>query len=132
MTGINAVTATPVTGAGPAYDQRDECGGIWQHFEGVAVDARIAGGEEPGTQAIEEAEGERASDQPQQIPAPEDHQGEFGWGDVWTFTAIDSDTKLVPTWLVGQRTNEDTELFIRDLASRLTERVQITTDAFGD
>ena len=34
---------------------------------------------------------------------PEDKQGKFGCGDVWTFTAIDADTKLVPTWLVGLR-----------------------------
>ncbi|MCX5990912.1 MAG: hypothetical protein NTZ04_01055 [Chloroflexi bacterium] len=32
---------------------------------------------------------------------PEEHDGEFGYGDVWTSTAIDADTKLVPCWLVG-------------------------------
>ncbi len=58
------------------------------------------------------------------------HEGEFGWGDVWAFTAIDANTKLVPTWLVGQRTNEDAELFIRDLASRLGNRAQLTSDGF--
>lgn len=34
---------------------------------------------------------------------PEDKKGRFGYGDVWTFTAIDSDTKLVPSWYVGLR-----------------------------
>jgi transposase-like protein len=47
---------------------------------------------------------------------------------VWTWTAICSDTKLVPSWLVGERTAEDAETFMRDLASRLTNRVQLTTD----
>jgi transposase-like protein len=47
---------------------------------------------------------------------------------VWTWVAIDADTKLVPCWLVGERTYEDAEYFIRDLASRLAHRVQLTTD----
>jgi len=34
---------------------------------------------------------------------PEDKKNQFGYGDVWTFTAIDADTKLVPSWLVGLR-----------------------------
>jgi hypothetical protein len=34
---------------------------------------------------------------------PEEMQGKFGFGDVWTFTAICADTKLVPSWLVGKR-----------------------------
>ena len=34
---------------------------------------------------------------------PDEHNGEFGYGDVWTFTAIDADTKLVPAWFVGLR-----------------------------
>lgn len=59
--------------------------------------------------------------------APE-HVGEFGYGDVWTFTAIDADTKLVPTWLVGERTIWFTTAFMRDLAGRLANRVQLTTD----
>jgi IS1 family transposase len=60
---------------------------------------------------------------------PKEHQGTFGYGDVWTFTAIDADTKLVPSFLVGERTNIDAEFFLRDLASRLTRRIQLTTDA---
>jgi IS1 family transposase len=51
-----------------------------------------------------------------------------GWGDVGTWTAIDADTKLVPCWMVGQRGLETAIEFINDLASRLSHRVQLTTD----
>jgi len=59
---------------------------------------------------------------------PEDKQGRFGYGDVWTWTAIDADTKLVPSWLVGLRDAVCAEAFMTDLKSRLANRVQITTD----
>jgi IS1 family transposase len=59
---------------------------------------------------------------------PDQHKGEFGYGDVWTFTAIDADTKLVPSWLVGQRNVDNAKDFISDLAARLANRVQLTTD----
>jgi IS1 family transposase len=59
---------------------------------------------------------------------PEEHQGTFGYGDVWTWTAICADTKLVPAWLVGERTIYDAKAFMDDLASRLRHRVQLTTD----
>src|SRR5438445_5645027 len=59
---------------------------------------------------------------------PEEHAGEFGYGDVWTWVAIDPDTKLVPSWLVGRRDADDAMAFIADLAPRLRNRVQITTD----
>jgi len=59
---------------------------------------------------------------------PASKQGIFGYGDVWTFVAIDADTKLVPSWLVGSRdTGSATEL-AQDLAFRLVSRPQITTD----
>jgi len=51
-----------------------------------------------------------------------------GMGDVWTWTAIDADTKLVPCWMVGQRGYETAMEFISDLAGRLSHRVQLTTD----
>jgi len=51
-----------------------------------------------------------------------------GRGDVWTWTAICADTKLVPAWLIGNRDVETGTIFMRDLASRLKRRVQITTD----
>src|SRR4030042_5019925 len=59
---------------------------------------------------------------------PEEHQGEFGYGDVWTWTAIDADTKLVPSFLVGNRNTEDATAFLCDVASRVKGHVQLTTD----
>jgi len=59
---------------------------------------------------------------------PEQFKGTPGYGDVWTFTAIDADTKLVPSWLVGERTSDDAEYFLTDLASRLEGRIQLSTD----
>lgn len=52
-------------------------------------------------------------------------------GDSWTFVAIDADTKLVPAYLVGKRTAEDTGRFIADLKARLSKRVQISTDGLS-
>ena len=59
---------------------------------------------------------------------PDDRKGEFGYGDVWTWTAIDADTKLIPCWHVGGREGRDAWVFMKDLASRLANRVQLTTD----
>lgn len=63
-----------------------------------------------------------------QCNVPDEHRGEFGYGDVWTWTALCADSKIVPSWLVGERTALDAEVFMRDLASRLSNRVQLTTD----
>jgi IS1 family transposase len=49
-------------------------------------------------------------------------------GDVWTWVAIDADTKLVPSWRIGDRSSQTAVAFTDDLASRLATRVQITTD----
>jgi IS1 family transposase len=49
-------------------------------------------------------------------------------GDTWTYVAVDSDTKLVPAFLVGKRSAECTHAFIADVARRLANRVQISTD----
>lgn len=49
-------------------------------------------------------------------------------GDTWTFVAVDAETKLVPSFLVGKRDAHSTHAFIADLASRLKNRVQISTD----
>lgn len=49
-------------------------------------------------------------------------------GDTWTYVAIDADTKLVPSFLVGKRTAENTNAFVADVASRLRNRVQLSTD----
>ena len=43
---------------------------------------------------------------------PEQFKGTPGYGDVWTFTAICADTKLVPSWLVGERTTDDAYVFL--------------------
>ncbi len=59
---------------------------------------------------------------------PEEHNSEFGYGDVWTFTAIDADTKLVPCWKVGTRDADCAYEFLSDLKDRLASRVQLTTD----
>ena len=59
---------------------------------------------------------------------PDERRGEFGYGDVWTYTAIDPDSKLVPSWMVGERYGANARAFIADLGSRLANRVQITTD----
>lgn len=66
-----------------------------------------------------------------------------GWGDCWTWTALDADTKLVPCWYVGTRDAGAAYHFMQDLAARVAHRVQLTTDghkpyltavedAFGD
>jgi IS1 family transposase len=59
---------------------------------------------------------------------PRDLRGKFGYGDVWTWTALCADTKLVPCWRIGGRSAWDAQHFMYDLAGRLTSRVQLTTD----
>ena len=62
--------------------------------------------------------------------APEDKEL-LGHGDAYTWTAIDPDTKLAISWLVGRRDQDYAEAFIGDLASRLAGRIQLTTDGWG-
>ncbi|MGA3165046.1 MAG: IS1 family transposase [Terriglobia bacterium] len=59
---------------------------------------------------------------------PTEKKGQFGYGDVWTWTAIDAETKLVPSFMVGNRDARSARMFIDDSASRLASRVQLTTD----
>lgn len=59
---------------------------------------------------------------------PDERKGEYGYGDVYTWTGIDADTKLIVSYMVGKRDGEYAALFIDDLASRLSHRVQLTTD----
>jgi IS1 family transposase len=59
---------------------------------------------------------------------PKEKRGEFGYGDVWTWVAIDAETKLVPSFHIGSRDAEDAFALMRDLAKRLRYRVQLTTD----
>ncbi len=59
---------------------------------------------------------------------PVEMQGTFGIGDVYTWTAIDAETKLIPCWHVGTRNLDSAREFISDLVFRLANRVQLTTD----
>lgn len=59
---------------------------------------------------------------------PDDKKGHFGYGDVWTFTALDAETKLVPAWHLGSRDLQNATIFMKDLAGRLKNKVQLTTD----
>jgi len=59
---------------------------------------------------------------------PDEFKGQFGFGDVWTWTALCEESKLVPCWYVGDRTAKSANAFISDLAERFKHRVQMTTD----
>ena len=59
---------------------------------------------------------------------PDHMRGQPGVGSVWTWTALDADTKLMVTWHVGTRDYGCARAFMLDLASRLDNRVQLTTD----
>jgi IS1 family transposase len=59
---------------------------------------------------------------------PVERRDEFGIGDVWTWVAIDADSKLICSWLVGKRDPGCATEFIQDLSGRLSNRVQLTTD----
>src|SRR5204862_4885885 len=54
-----------------------------------------------------------------------------GVGDVWTFIALDSDTKLIPAFRVGQRTMIHAREFLQDLAGRLAKRIQLSSDGLA-
>ena len=59
---------------------------------------------------------------------PQEKKGQFGYGDVWTWVAIDADTKLVPSFMLGNRDFRTAQIFIDDLKERLASRIQLTTD----
>lgn len=59
---------------------------------------------------------------------PDDLRGVFGVGDVWTWTAICADSKLVLSHLVANRSADAAHVFMHDVAGRLKSRVQLTTD----
>ena len=59
---------------------------------------------------------------------PADKKGSFGYGDVYTWTAIDADSKLVLSWFVAKRDAKSAKIFMLDVAARLKNRVQLTTD----
>lgn len=61
---------------------------------------------------------------------PQEKQDTFGVGDVWTWTALCPDTKLIVSWRVGDRSQETADLFMADLASRLLYKVHLSTDGY--
>jgi IS1 family transposase len=62
---------------------------------------------------------------------PKEFREEFGWGDAWTWTAFDMESKLTVTWRVGDRSAATGVPFMEDLASRLRNRIQLSTDGHG-
>src|ERR1700694_4290756 len=59
---------------------------------------------------------------------PADRVGDPNYGDVWTWTALDADSKLIVSWYVGGRGPRWAKAFMEDVASRVASRIQITTD----
>jgi IS1 family transposase len=62
---------------------------------------------------------------------PEEKKGQFGYGDVWTWTALDADSKLIVSWLVGPRVAECARELMRDVERRVPGRMQLTTDGLS-
>jgi len=61
---------------------------------------------------------------------PAEKRGQFGRGDVWTWVALDADSKLVVCWHLGKRDADDALTLMNNLASRLSHRIQLTTDGW--
>src|SRR5213594_441969 len=61
---------------------------------------------------------------------PREKQGQFGYGDVWTWAAIDADTKLILSYVIGTRGAETAKVFMDDVAKRVTGRIQLTSDGY--
>src|SRR5260370_14101275 len=59
---------------------------------------------------------------------PQEVRDRFGWGDVWTWTAIDAESKMMITWRIGDRSATTAVPFMQDLAARLTNHIQLSTD----
>jgi IS1 family transposase len=53
------------------------------------------------------------------------------YGDVWTFIALDADTKVIPSFVVGKRAMYHARAFMDDLAGRMANRIQVSTDALA-
>ena len=62
---------------------------------------------------------------------PADKKGVFGYGDVWTWTALDSDRKMMISYHVGRRLPADAASFMLDLSGRINNMTQLTTDGLG-
>lgn len=65
-----------------------------------------------------------------QANVPQEQKGKFGFGDVWTWTAICADSKLILAYRVDRRDEEAAYYFMEDLQGRLANRVQLSTDGF--
>jgi len=61
---------------------------------------------------------------------PADKRNTFGFGDVWTWTGIDADSKLIISYLIGTRKASAAYAFMKDLASRIANKIQLTTDGY--
>jgi IS1 family transposase len=61
---------------------------------------------------------------------PADKRNIFGFGDVWTWTGIDADSKLIISYLIGTRKASAAYAFMTDLASRIANKIQLTTDGY--
>ena len=67
------------------------------------------------------------------VPCKEKHlskekRGQSGYGDVWTWTGLCAETKLMVNWLVADRTKESANIFMQSVANRVNHRIQLTTD----
>jgi len=62
---------------------------------------------------------------------PQEIRDRFGWGDLWTWAAMDAESKLMIAWRVGDRSEATGDPFVKDLAGRLTGRIQLSTDGHG-
>jgi IS1 family transposase len=62
---------------------------------------------------------------------PEKFRGTVGYGNVWTWTALDAESKLMISWVVSERTQDAADGLIRDVRDRTMMRVQITSDGFS-
>jgi len=60
-----------------------------------------------------------------------EQRGQFGIGSTWSWVAMDADSKLIVSWLTGDRGGESAYQFMQDVAGRLNHRVQLTTDGHG-
>src|ERR1051325_1389029 len=69
------------------------------------------------------------------VGAKQKNAGRWPWlrgvGDVWTFIALDRDSKVIPSYWVGQRTMDHARIFLKDLESRLANRIQLSADALA-
>ena len=59
---------------------------------------------------------------------PEDKRDKFGYGDIWTFVAIDATSKLIVSWLIGERDPYYATIFAKDVRSRVDSYIQLSTD----